>query len=48
MELFQNTEQKFVIFQKISHGLFFAPWLMEIIIYAFIAQRIFVDLARPF
>lgn len=42
MELFQNTEQKFVIFSKNK------PWLMEIIIYAFIAQRIFVDLARPF
>ena len=26
---------------------YFLPWLMEIIIYAFIAQRIFVDLARP-
>lgn len=27
---------------------YFLPWLMEIIIYAFIAQRIFVDLALPF
>ena len=27
---------------------YFLPWLMEIIIYAFIDQRIFVDLARPF
>ena len=27
---------------------YFLPWLIEIIIYAFIAQRIFVDLARPF
>ena len=26
---------------------YFLPWLMESIIYAFIAQRIFVDLARP-
>ena len=48
MELFQNTEQKFVIFSKIKPWLIFAIGLMEIIIYAFIAQRIFVDLARPF